>query len=798
MEDYAWQTAYCRDSLGYTVDPYCFYFEAGVNTITLKAVNEPVILGAIDLLPVQALADYAQYSAAQPQVTMTDAGRQYTQVVQGEDAVLRSAPSLYARYDRSSPATVPNSVTHTVLNYIGGTAWNTPGQWIEWAFEVPEDGYYTITIKGRQNFSRGGLSCRSLYIDGEIPFSEMKSVTFFYQNAWNAMTLGDENGEPYRFYLTAGSHTVRLEATMGVMGDILEEMQDSIYRLNQIYRKLLILTGVNPDTFRDYNIAGVYPEVIEAMDLESKHLFNLVDRTVACTGQKSDRIAVAQTLAVQLEQFVDNNDRITRSFVNFRDNITSLGTAMQNMSETKLDIDYLVIAGVDAEVKAERETFFDAALHELKSCLASFFVDYDMLGDVYGEEDEVLQVWIMTGRDQSTVLKTMIDDTFTPTTGIKVNVKLVDPTALLGAVVAGNGPDVVVSTDTWNPAQYALRNSAVNLLEFEDCQEVLKDFLPSSYAAMSMDLDDNGVNELYALPETQTFNVLFYRRDVLDELGLEVPETWDDLIAMLPTIQGNNLSVGVPYPDYTLPNLSVYYTLIYQNGGKIYNDRATQTVVDSEEGVTAFKFYTSLYNDYGLPTVFDFVSRFRSGEMPIGIIDYTTYNTLMVSAPEIRGVWDFAPVPGTRRVDENGNEYIDHSVHSQGATCMMIATDDQRIKELGWAFMKWWVSAESQVRFGREIESVLGASARYATANINAFRQLAWSAEQIDVLGEQREWAVGFREIAGGYYTQWHMINAVRKVINEKTDPRENLLDYTRMINEEIVKKRSEFGLPLE
>ena len=112
--------------------------------------------------------------------------------------------------------------------------------------------------------------------------------------------------------------------------------------------------------------------------------------------------------------------------------------------------------------------------------------------------------------------------------------------------------------------------------------------------------------------------------------------------------------------------------------------------------------------------------------------------------------------------------------------------------------MKWWVSAESQVRFGREIESVLGASARYATANINAFRQLAWSAEQIDVLGEQREWAVGFREIAGGYYTQWHMINAVRKVINEKTDPRENLLDYTRMINEEIVKKRSEFGLPLE
>lgn len=798
VETYAWQTAFCRDSLGYTVAPYRFYFKEGENTITLKAINEPVILGALDLTPVQALPGYADYSAAQPEVAMTGAGKAYVQTVQGEDSTLRSSPSLYARYDRSSPATVPCDVTRTVLNYTGGTAWNTAGQWIEWDFEVPEDGYYNITVKGRQNYSRGGLSCRSLYIDGKIPFEEMQSITFFYQNAWNMMTLADEHGTPYRFYLKAGQHTIRLEATMGIMGDILDEMQDSIYRLNQIYRKLLILTGVNPDTFRDYNIAGVYPEVIEAMDLESKRLYSLVDRTVACTGQKSDRIAVAQTLAVQLEQFVENNDRITRSFTNFRDNITSLGTAMQNMSETKLDIDYIVISGEEAEVRGERETFLDGMMHELRSCLSSFFVDYDMLGDVYGEDDEVLQVWIMTGRDQSTVLKTMIDDTFTPATGIKVNVKLVDPSALLGAVVAGNGPDIVVSTDTWNPAQYALRNSAVNLKEFSDCDEVLGDFLPSAYAAMSMDLDDDGETEVYALPETQTFNVLFYRKDVLDEMGLGVPETWDDLIAMLPTIQGNNLSVGIPYPDYVNPNLSVYYTLIYQNGGTIYNDRATKTVIESEPGVEAFKFYTSLYNDYGLPTVFDFVSRFRSGEMPIGVIDYTTYNTLMVSAPEIRGLWNFAPVPGITQTDENGKEYVDHSVHSQGATCMMIATEDERVKEMGWEFMKWWVSADSQVRFGREIESVLGASARYATANINAFKQLAWSAEQIQVLGEQREWTVGFREIAGGYYTQWHMVNAVRKVINEKTDPRENLLEYTRMINEEIVKKRSEFGLPLE
>ncbi len=56
--------------------------------------------------------------------------------------------------------------------------------------------------------------------------------------------------------------------------------------------------------------------------------------------------------------------------------------------------------------------------------------------------------------------------------------------------------------------------------------------------------------------------MLFYRQDVLDELGLQVPKTWDDLIALLPTIQGNNLSVGIPYPDITTVDMSILNALI--------------------------------------------------------------------------------------------------------------------------------------------------------------------------------------------------------------------------------------------
>ena len=181
---------------------------------------------------------------------------------------------------------------------------NNAGQWLEWELNVPDDGWYCITIKARQNHQRGAISCRSLYIDGEIPCEEVSSISFGYNTAWEMNTLSDSEGTPLQFYLPAGNHTIRLEATLGEMGSILQEMDDSIYRLNQIYRKILVLTGVSPDRFRDYNLESIYPEIIEGMDLEAKRLYKLVDDTVAVTGQKSDRIAVAQTLAVQLEGFV--------------------------------------------------------------------------------------------------------------------------------------------------------------------------------------------------------------------------------------------------------------------------------------------------------------------------------------------------------------------------------------------------------------------------------------------------------------------------------------------------------------
>ena len=804
-EVYGWQSTYLKDKMGYVSEPYQFYFEKGKNTITLEAVNEPMVLRKLDIVAVEDEFKYADYTAAQTGTKAAGSGLDYVQIVQGEDSTVRSESSLYAKYDRASAITKPYSITKTILNYIGGEAWRNPGQWIEWNVEVPEDGYYHLCIKGRQNYDRGNISYRSLSIDGEVPFDEMKQVAFRFGNDWESLVLSDESDKPYSFYLTKGTHTVRLEATLGDMGMILEELSDSTFRLNQIYRTLLVYTGATPDQYRDYKVDQVYPEIMEAMSLESKRLYKIVDEVVETTGQKADKIASAQTLAQQLERFCEKPEKITLEFTTFKENISALGSAILSMSETKLDIDYIAVYGENAKLDKDKSNFFKKAAHEVKSFFASFFIDYDAVGDVYADESNTVKVWVLTGRDQGTILKSMIDDTFTPATGIPINVEIVGADALLNAVVAGNGPNVVLSVGAGQPVDFALRNAVEDLTQFDDYEEVLKEFVPRTYRQYMLD------DSLYALPETLSYNVMFYRKDVLEDLELEVPQTWKELIEMLPTIQGNNLSVGIPTAAGSSgsaaastavasaqADLSMYFTLLYQQGGDLYNDKGTQTIINNEAGVAAFKEYTKYFTDYGIPVIYDFVTRFRSGEMPIGIANFTTYNTLVVSAPEIAGLWDFTLVPGTEKTDENGNAYIDRSAFVSGSATMMLKTEDEKLKQSAWEFMKWWASSDTQVRFGREIEALLGSSARYATANMEAIKQLSWSASDIEILEKQLSYTVGIREVPGGYYTGRHISNACRKVINEKTDPRETIIDYSIKIDEELTKKRKEFGLPLE
>lgn len=779
-----WQGAWFSDYMGYHTEPYLFYFKKGENTIRLVSVKEPMVIGSIKLCQTEEVPTYEE-------VKKSYEAKGYKEVttepifIQGEDAVYKSDPTIYPLNDRTSPATVPYHVSKIRLNTIGGYNWRIPGQWVTWIVEAPEDGLYQIAIKGRQNITRGLYANRKLIINGKVPFKEVENISFNYSTYWQNFVLGTKD-EPYLFYLKKGKNEIKMEIVLGDLAEILREAEDMVYILNNAYRQILMITGKNPDQYRDYDLDKKLPGVIRTFAEQSERLYELSEKLVSYTKQRGSHNAILDRLAYQLKTMANKPRTIQNRLQQFKDNVGALSTWILNTREQPFEIDYIVVSSKGEKLPQADASFLRKVWHELSAFFASFVEDYDSVGNVY-DKNKAVTVWITTGRDQANTVKRMIDDTFTPEYGIPVNVQLVQASVLLPATVAGRGPDIALSVGNGEPVNYATRNASMNLTGFEGFDEVIKEFLPNSLIPFRF---NGGV---YGLPEQQQFQMMFYRTDILEELGIKPPNTWKELYEIIPDIQKKNMDISVPVAvnNDMWGAMQTFSTFLYQKGGRLYVDDDKASGLDTEQAIAAFKEWTDLYLNYGFPLQFDVMNRFRTGEIPIAINEYWLYNNLQVFAPEIRGLWEMAPIPGVEREDGT----IDRSTTSGGNCVMMLK--NAKDPEAAWQFMKWWVSADTQVRFGREMESLMGASARHPTANIVAAEQLPWPTKDYKALNIQRQWVIGNPEVPGGYFTPRHLNNAFRKVINEGADPRETLLDYVRIINDEIDNKRKEFGLEL-
>lgn len=780
-----WISSYLYDSEGYETEQLSVYLTKGLHTITIYSRREPLLLRKIILNNTKETEDYntvlQKLNAAGAKDTV---GQLVT--IHAENADRKSSQMLYPSQDKSSPAVYPYSAKELKNNTIGSnSSWRIVGQWLEWDFEVEEEGYYYITLHARQNFVRGIYTSRKISIDGTVPFKEMDDYGFRYKNDWHMTTLHDNEGENYRFYLEPGKHTLRMEVVLGDFSEIISDVQDIVMDLNAVYRKLIRITGVEPDKYRDYNlednIPGLQQELIGIRD----ELTDVISRLKAVAGKGSNREAVLVTMVEHLNDTIKDVERFAKILVAFKIDLSAMGTWITQVLEQPLALDTIYIHSPETEVPKVNNSFWDDFVHIVKTLFYSFIIDYNTIGNMAeeGEESRTITVWVGSGRDQANVIKALIDETFTPVENINVNVQLVDMSTLLQATLSGQGPDVALQVGIDLPMNYGMRNAVVDLTEFEDLDDIKTLFRESAMVPYEFE------GKTFALPETESCLMMFYRKDILKELGMELPTTWDELKVTLSVLNKNQMDVAMlPLTD------QVFNMLLYQNGGKYYNEDATKSALDSDIAVSAFKEYCEYYTDYKLDRELDAAQRLRTGESPIILSDYTLYNVLQVSAPDIKGLWGFSKVPGTVREDGT----VDHSVTSTGsATIMMNQTKE---KEAAWTFMKWWVSTDTQVQYGREMEALMGAAARYPTANIEAFELLPWPSEDYEALKEQFEWMKGVPQVPGGYYSWRNVNNAFYKVVvaedKHKLQPREALMEYVRYINDEITFKREEFGLP--
>lgn len=777
-----WSEISVTDASGYYDEPFEFYFSKGQHTITFVSQREPMVIRKLALTPVEEVMSYeeklAEYEAKGYEKVTGE-----TITIEAEDASLKSSPMLYPLTDHSSPAISPYSPAQIKINTIGGEKWNTAGQWIEWTVDVPASGLYELGMNLKQNFIRGIPVTRKLMIDGEIPFEEAKKLTYKYDSDWHTEFIGDGEN-PYLFYLEEGQHTIRLEATLGDIAPLIREVEVGVKNLNELYRKVIMVTGVEPDKYRDYQLAKVLPDVIDAFGVERDRLNSVAKELQALVGGSSDKDAILLTIAKQTDLFNKDIEKIISRLGDFKLNIGTLGTWLTDMQKIPLQVDAVYVIAPGEDLPEVSNSWTAKVWHNMQKLYYSFIVDYNAIGNVSEDKEaRTITVWVPTGRDQANTIKALIDESFTPDTGINVNLMLVQPDVLLRATLSGEGPDVAMQVTNDVPLNFAMRGAATDLTQFEDYEEVAERFYESATVPYTFE------GAAYALPETETFFMLFYRKDILKELDLEIPQTWDEVKTCLSVLSKNNMEVGLPVINVLNADM-VYGNFLYQKGGQFYTDDAKASALDSDLGVSAFKEWVKYYTDYTLTREYDFVSRFRTGEVPLGIADYQTYNTLQVSAPEIDGLWGFTTMPGT--VNEDGSI---NNGSTAGGTGMIIL-EQSKDKEAAWEYLKWWTSEEIQLQYGREMEGLMGAAARYPTANKEALAKLPWPIQDFKNLEAQLETVKGIPQVPGGYYTARNVNNALYKVVVDKeVGSREALMDAVRYINDEITNKRKEFGL---
>ncbi len=787
-----------RDYEGAVIDPFEFALTAGTHTITIVEPEQSIAVKDIKFIAPENIESYDKVSAKYD-VKDLDADIIY---LEGEKADVKTSNSIIPKSNNSDAGMSPSDSYLTKINFIGGTAWQTTGSSISWNFEVEKSGYYYINMRYKQSELVNGESYRWLKIDGKTPFAEAKALTFPYGTSWKYFTFEDEQEKPYYVYLEAGKpHTISMEVTVGSMSEYFYELSKIVDILGDEYIKIVMITSESPDLNRDYDLDKQIPGFLDTLKDSSERLGKLSNDMTSGTGKASQAVASIDNM----KRVVDNMIRspfIAQQYVSeYYSNYTSLSSWLYDMIEMPLAIDQLQIVPAGKEYKNNNANIFKSLAYGTTRLIASFTNDYSLTNTEAKEDENTIRLWVNWGQDQAAALNSLIQDSFTPNeeyyyNGKPINVQVeIVSASLINGILAGNYPDMSLQMARTEPVNLGIRGALEDLTQFDDFDEVIKRFQSGDDLTKGAVAPYTYAGKTYALPDTQNFMLMFYRTDVLEELGLDVPKTWDEFLHCATIIQRNNMNVYIPFTQITtsttvnagIGNLHLYPTLMWQHNLSIYNEDGTATAINSKEALDVFEQWTDFYLKRDVMREADFYNRLRVGVMPLGIAPYTTYMTLYSTAPEIRGRWGIAMVPGTENADGN----INYSVAGSGTGCSIIKASNK--EEQAWQFLKWWTSAETQTRYNNNLQSILGMIGRTAVSNVDAFNNLAWDKDDLVVLNNQWAQVKEVQEVPGSYDVTRSIDQAFWAVLEDKVKVKDAVVKWSKSADKEIERKIKEY-----
>lgn len=779
---YEWQNKYIMDSTYRYSGPLGIELTKGRHTVTVTLKEGTLLLGNFKLTAKPQVEAYTGSERSE--------GDGFIEI-QAEDFTYRNASSIHAtcEYD---PNLYPYQAGNRIMNTVDSTSFSEGGQQISYQFTVEKEGNYYLAFHYSQSDKSDFPVFMNIRIDGELPNTEFENCAFAYKKDYNLYTLLDSEGNKISVPLGAGQHTISMQISMEPLRNALETIEQIMGKVNDLSLEVTKVAGTNKDKYRDFSLESYIPGIGDTLTqwadelaavMEEARTYNPDKKKIAAFSSISIAENQLRSLAKKPDELIYRIDELATSTSSVNQHLANLIDSL-NGNDFSLDSIYLYQEDAAKQLPKHKNVFVKAGLGIVRFCTSFGKQAYSSSNT----NPEHLQVSVNRSRQHLEIMQQMITEEFTPQTGIEVDLSLMpDQTKLVLANASGDSPDVATGVNYSIPFELGIRGALKDLTQFDDFAEVAGRYTEG--LLMPYVIDDS----VYAIPETMNFQVLFYRKDILDKLGLEVPDTLEDVEAMLPDLQMRGLNFY--YPTARTVGMKTFLDttpIIFQSGGRLYDTYVEDVTITSEEVVEGFTTLTNLFTIYNLPKdVPNFYQHFRNGDYPIGISDFGTYNLISNAAPEIDGSWGVALIPGVK--DENG-EVMRYS--SAGAESTFLFNSTPEREEQAWEFVKWWSSAQVQAEFGQRLQITYGDEYYWNTANCEAFAQLPWDSDDKEVISEQLTWTMEAPRALASYMVERELSDAYNLVVlgAKSANVREALDDAQKNIKRETLRKLEEFG----
>ncbi len=779
-----WTRAPARDVNFSQPYPLRVRLTPGQHRFTFTLNRGAMHLGSIYLSQFAPYPDYQQYLASHPAPDASDVSI----TLEAEFPTFKNDTAVRPVPDRSLKVT-PYDTYRLLLNTLGGESWQKSGSAVYYAFEAPADGMYHITFHALQNTRNNFTAFRRITINDEVPFAELNAVPFAYTPDWRNVTLGGDT--PYRVFLRQGLNVLGVETTNSPYLPAIETVQKALVDINTLALEIKKLTGNQRDRFKEWVISDYIPDIEPRLNAIIAELTADKEALLAVNqGRQSPEILTYQMAIDNLRFLAEDPDQIPVTMNRFSEGPGSaaqlLGSLLPLLQNQPLALDKVTIHSADRPPQEAQVPSQRAFSEGFKRFLHSF--QRDPYWSTGAKADE-LEVWVNRPRQYVDLLQLMVDESFTPQTGIPVKFSIMpDESKLVLAKAAGIEPDVALGVSTNIPYELAIRNALYDLRSFPDFDSFIDIYSPG--ALLSYIIND----AVYAIPETQDFWVTFYRRDIMESLGLPIPQTWDEVIEILPELQRYGMNYNTPLSSGSgLKGYLVTAPYLFNYGAKLYSEDGFSTGLQSEEAIAAIRFMADSFTIYGMPlTTASFYESFRYGSLPIGISNIETYVKLMAAAPEIDGLWALDLYPATVLTGPDGAPVERRYATGSAQASIMFAGTDK--PQQGWEFLKWWMSTETQTEFQERLILNYGREYLWNSANLEAFSRLPIPEEHRAVILKQWQWLQEPIKLPGSYMQERELSNVWNRIVFDGVNPRVAIDNAVITINREITRKMEEFG----